>query len=177
MASTAWPSHAKGKDLKPISETALALLARREHAVKELQRKLSQKGYPLSEIRTVLESMQGRGYLNDARYAVARARYRVSSSKWGWGRVAQELAQVGITPEDIAAAKLALEDDGVSLVNGATVLARRKMAAGSRQQVAGSREDKEALYKRRQKAMAALLRKGYSLPEAKAALDEASAEG
>lgn len=163
------------KELKPVAETALALLARREHAVAELRRKLFQKGYPLSEIRTVLESMQERGYLNDARYAVARARYRVSSSKWGWGRVAQELAQVGITPEDVAAAKLALEDDGVSLVSGATVLARRKL--GGRLKAVGGRELQEELYKKRQKAMAALLRKGYSLSEAKAALDEAGAEG
>ena len=154
--------------LKPLAEVALALLARREHAVKELQRKLTQKGYALAEVRPVLADMQARGYLNDARYAIARARYRVGSSKWGWGRVAQELAQVGITPDDVAAAKAELEDQGISLHHGATLLARRKLSGKPP-------ADKEAAYKQRQKAMAALLRKGYSLAEAKAALDEAAA--
>ncbi|MFZ2587096.1 MAG: regulatory protein RecX [Alphaproteobacteria bacterium] len=172
---SAKPSHAKGKELKPIAEVALALLARREHAVAELRRKLSQKGYDRAAIATVLAEMQERNYLNDARYAVARARSRVQSSKWGWGRVAQELAGVGITPEAIMAAKMALEEDGVSLTEGGVVLARRKLNSGSKRQVAGSKEEKEALYKQRQKTLAMLLRKGYSFADAKKMLEEAAA--
>lgn len=158
------------KPPKPAHEVALALLARREHAVSELRRKLAQKGYDAAEVKAVMADMQARGYVDDARYALARARYRVLQSRWGWQRVAQELAMAGIEPDLVTAARQALEDEGVSLSAGAAVVARRKLGKVGVL-------DKEAVFKQRQKALSALVRKGYSLSEAKEALDAAENAG
>ncbi|MCP5405004.1 MAG: regulatory protein RecX [Pseudomonadaceae bacterium] len=150
-------------------ETALGALARREHSVGELGRKLRQKGFGLAEVRQVVEALQADGYVDNARYAVARVRYRALQSKWGWGRIVQELKMAGVGEDDIAAARGALAEEGIDLQDGAVALARRKLA--------GKVEDAEARFKQRQKALAALVRKGFSLDEAKRALDEAAAEG
>lgn len=143
----------------------MALLARREHAVAELARKLRQKGFEPTEVSSVMAALQEDGYVNNTRYAVARARYRALQSKWGWGRIAQELKLAGVGEDDVAAAREALDADGVDLQHGAVVLARRKLA--------GKADDAEARFKQRQKALAALVRKGFSLGDAKAALDAA----
>lgn len=150
-------------------EAALALLARREHAESELARKLRQKGFEHAEVRQVMAALQADGYVDNARYAVARARYRALQSKWGWGRITQELKMAGIGEDEVEAARAALDDDGVDMQAGAAVIARRKMA--------GKAQDAEGRFKQRQKALAALVRKGFSLDDAKQAIDAAEMEG
>lgn len=84
------------KPLKPILDVAIAMLARREHSTAEVRRKLATKGYPKADISQIIEDLKGRNYLNDERYAAARARSRAQDSKWGQGRIKQELALNGI---------------------------------------------------------------------------------
>lgn len=87
---------AKPKPLKPILDYTIALLARREHSTTEVRRKLTTKGYPKAEVAQTIQQMMEKNYLNDTRYAAARARTRAQNSKWGQGRIKQELAQNGI---------------------------------------------------------------------------------
>lgn len=84
------------KPLKPITDYALAIVAKREHSTAELKRKLTTKGYPKAEIAELITQFTEKNYLNDERYAAARARTRAETSKWGQGRIKQELAQNGI---------------------------------------------------------------------------------
>lgn len=82
--------------LKPILDYTLAILGRREHSTTELRRKLTTKGYPKAEVAQTIEQMVEKNYINDERYAAARARTRAQNSKWGQGRIKQELSQNGI---------------------------------------------------------------------------------
>lgn len=143
---------AKGKTL---AETAMGMLATREHSLAELRRKLQSKGYPKAEVESTLERLAHQGAQSDSRYAAARARYRATVSKWGWSKIALELRAQGVDGADISAAKECLAEEGVVFAEMA------KKAA---------RPDAD-----RQKALARLLRRGYSMDEAKAALDETSA--
>lgn len=138
---------------KSVSECALGLLAAREHSATELVRKLRTKGYSAREVDDVLERLQAQGAQSDARYAAARARYRATVSKWGWAKIALELRAQGIDGTLVGAAKDSLAEDGVVFADMAKSVAK---------------PDAD-----RQKALARLLRRGYSMDEAKAALDEA----
>lgn len=59
-----------------IRQHAISLLARREHAQYELQRKLLAKGYELSDILDVLEELKSEGLQSDHRYCEAFVRSR-----------------------------------------------------------------------------------------------------
>jgi regulatory protein len=76
-------------------DTALRLLARREHSRVELDRKLFVKGFEESEIKEILDQLESEGLLSDARFAEAYVRAR---RQRGFGplRIAMELAQRGI---------------------------------------------------------------------------------
>ncbi|RYG58865.1 MAG: regulatory protein RecX [Alphaproteobacteria bacterium] len=87
---------AKFKPLKPILDYTLAILAKREHSSTEVRRKLATKGYPKADVAQTIQQMVEKNYINDTRYAAARARTRAQNSKWGQGRIKQELSQNGI---------------------------------------------------------------------------------
>lgn len=138
---------------KSVMDCALGLLAAREHAAAELVRKLRTKGYPKTDVDGVLERLQAQGAQSDARYAAARARYRATVSRWGWAKIALELKAQGVGDALIGAAKDGLAEEGVVFGDIA-----KKAARGG---------------KDKNKALARLMRKGFTLDEAKAALDEA----
>ncbi|MEW6353619.1 MAG: regulatory protein RecX [Pseudomonadota bacterium] len=55
--------------MKPsIEQTALRLLARREHSAQELRRKLHDKGYPGNEVDALLERLARDKLLSDERF-------------------------------------------------------------------------------------------------------------
>ena len=81
--------------------------------------------------------------------------------------VRRELAHL-VDAGIIETTKAALEADGMSLTDGAALLAKRKVVG--KQMLA---DDREARFKQRQKAIGALVRKGYSLKDATRAVDEA----
>lgn len=135
-------------------EAALAALARREHARAELAGKLVQKGFVGWEIAKALDELEAKGTLNDMRYAAARARYRAVFSKWGWSKIVQELRGAGVDDAAVAAAKTGLVEEGVVFADEAKKFGKR------------------LANKEREKAIAALVRRGYSFGEAKAALEQ-----
>lgn len=83
----------------PIYNHAVALLARREHARKELRVKLLKK-FPSSssQIDRVLDKLAEQSYLSDARFAEAYLRHR-SARGFGRERIARELAERGVSEE------------------------------------------------------------------------------
>jgi regulatory protein len=92
--------------LLPIFDQALSLLSYREHAKKELEKKLKAKGYEEEEINKTILKLEEINYLNDKRFAEIFVRSRVSKPL-GANRILQELMQKGI---DNQLAKYAIEN-------------------------------------------------------------------
>ena len=91
-------------------QRALGLLVRREHSRKELGRKLVARGVAPVELDLALETLRRQDFQNDARFAAALARSR-SSSGYGPARIRAELAQHGLSRDDVAAAIDTCEQD------------------------------------------------------------------
>lgn len=135
---------------------ALALLNRREHARHELRRKLLAalpEGEPL--VDEALDRLEAKGWLSDARYASARARHRAGAGQ-GPRRIRAELAQQGIG--DAAAEDALAECDTDWTLRARDLLGRRHTPA------------ELADPKTRNRAIAFLLRRGFDLDQARAAL-------
>ncbi|WJW74736.1 regulatory protein RecX [Thiohalobacter sp. IOR34] len=90
-------------------ETALGLLARREHSRLELGRKLAQRGYPAALVEGVLDALGAEGLQSDSRFAES---YVYSRSGRGFGpqRIRAELRERGI---DDGLIEASLADAGV----------------------------------------------------------------
>lgn len=78
-----------------IRQTAIKLLARREHSTYELRQKLQQKGAKKEWIEPVLQQLQQEKLLSDARFAEAYARMRAGRG-YGPLRIQAELTERGI---------------------------------------------------------------------------------
>ena len=137
-------------------QRALGLLVRREHSRKELGRKLTERGVDPEERDLALETLRRQDFQNDTRFAAALARSR-SSSGYGPARIRAELAQHGLSREDIAAALEACETDWDA---AARQLAQRRY---------GGKDLKDPNLRR--KAVDFLLRRGFEQKSAYAAVD------
>lgn len=75
--------------------TAVRLLARRDHSIFELRRKLNQREFPQNEIDDALEDLISRDYLSDERFSEAYIHIR---KQRGFGplRIAVELNERGV---------------------------------------------------------------------------------
>ncbi len=166
------------KPLKPIQDFATAILARREHSTLELRRKLTTKGYPKAEIASLLEHLTEKNYLNDTRYAEARARTRAHHSKWGEGRIKQELTQNGITKETATATLTELSETEDWLANATKLLQRRfpkplPTLDGMDNETLtklGRQEAIKEIQKEKSKRLNFLIRRGFSFSQAQQAL-------
>ncbi|MCZ6618003.1 MAG: regulatory protein RecX [Gammaproteobacteria bacterium] len=87
-----------GAEFKSVRDRALRLLARREHSVHELLRKLRIKGGAESTCLTVVEELAGLDLQSDGRFAEAYTHSRVSKG-FGPMRIRQDLRQRGIEDE------------------------------------------------------------------------------
>lgn len=139
-------------------EYALNLLAARAYTVRNLRRKLEQKGFDKIESGDAVDRLMERGYLDDAKYATEFARQRLVSGGASVRRVEQQLAQRGIA-RDVAksAAAAAAEEEGIDPVASMEKIAAKKAA---------SMADLEPLVSRR-RLFAFLVRKGYDLDDVK----------
>lgn len=88
-------------------DAAARLLARREHARRELGQKLLQRGFSADIVDQALEELIRRRWLDEARYAATIARHRAAQGR-GPRWVAAELAAQGIEGE---ACREALEQE------------------------------------------------------------------
>jgi regulatory protein len=73
---------------------ALRLLARREHSRAELARKLASRAESPGALADLLDSLEQKKQLSDARYAEARVRQL--SRKYGAARIRQDLKASGV---------------------------------------------------------------------------------
>ena len=79
---------------------ALRYLAGREHSRLELTRKLAPHEAHPGEIEAVLDELQAKGYISEARVAASVVHRR--APKLGTARVRQELQSKGLPPELVA---------------------------------------------------------------------------
>lgn len=163
------------KPLKPILETALAILARREHSTLELTRKLRTKGYPTAEIEPLISHLTHKNFLNDTRYAEIRARTRAENSKWGPQRIRQELSQSGIN-KDLTQQTLSQLNDAQDWLSTARNLLARKFpqplpTCDTADPSLGKKEALQAYQKEKAKRLSFLTRRGFTLEQALKALN------
>ena len=94
-------------------DCALRLLARRDHSVAELRRKLLQRGFPVEIIDGLTKRLLEIGYLDDRRYAERWVVAAIANSRGYGPRLRLELQQRGV-PSELAGtvvAKLTEECD------------------------------------------------------------------
>ncbi|VEB34783.1 Regulatory protein RecX [Legionella sainthelensi] len=79
-------------------DSAVRLLARREHSALELYDKLKQKGYSSIEVKEALDTCERMNLQNDGRFVEAYSRLRI---RQGYGplKISQELSNKGIDKE------------------------------------------------------------------------------
>jgi regulatory protein len=81
--------------LAEIESSAMRMLAAREHSRFELARKLRQRGHLQADIDSVLDDLQARNLLSDARFAEAYLEQRLRKG-YGPLRVRAELSERGV---------------------------------------------------------------------------------
>ncbi len=91
-----------------VRKKALDLLMRREHAVVELQKKLTAKGYDVNIVAEVVEQLADEGLVSDARFTETFVCYRRNNGR-GPQRIQSELRERGVS-EKIQAAYLDIGD-------------------------------------------------------------------
>lgn len=80
-------------------DTALKLLAQRDHSELELSQKLRAKGYPSSDIQATVETLTQQGLLSNSRFTESYIHYRRNKG-YGPARIQAGLIARGI-PEDM----------------------------------------------------------------------------
>lgn len=86
---------------------ALRLLAAREHSRKELERKLAGHEQQPGELKTALDELQARGFIDEQRVVDSLLHRR--ASRLGAGRIKQELQAKGLDAERVALAVASLK--------------------------------------------------------------------
>ncbi|VAW71453.1 hypothetical protein MNBD_GAMMA10-1352 [hydrothermal vent metagenome] len=81
---------------RSINEVAVAALARREHSILQIQRKLTQKGFEEAEINAAINHLTENNLLSEERFTESYINMR---KRRGYGpiRIAQELRERGIS--------------------------------------------------------------------------------
>ena len=98
-----------------VRNTAMNLLARREHAAQELKQKLKQRGFEDGEIEDAITGLQLDRLQSDERFAESFVHQRVSSGR-GPLKIRYELRQKGVDESLIEQVMAAHEDDWHTLM-------------------------------------------------------------
>jgi regulatory protein len=142
-------------------EYALNLLGARGYSIRNLRRKLDQKGFATEEATAAIARLQDRGYLDDEKFAQEFARQRLVAGGASTRRVEQDLVRRGISP---AVAKVAVasvvQEEGVEFGESIERLARKKAAS------LGDLDDAT----RRRRVFGFLARKGYDIDDINSAM-------
>jgi regulatory protein len=101
------------KSWENAQESALRLLAKRDHSREEVRRKLRAKGFGPEEIEEALQRLETRGILDDGRYAQRLAFYLAQEKLFGPQRINQKLFQKGI-PADLIQQAMAKAEEGLA---------------------------------------------------------------
>ncbi len=137
------------------TQRALGLLTRREHSRKELARKLAGRGVETAEAAAVVERLADAGWQDDARFAESLVRNRAAAG-YGPGWIRAELGAHGLGGEAVSAALGSFEGDWNDVARD---LVRRRFGDATLRDIA-----------QRRKALDLLLRRGFAMEQARAAL-------
>ena len=88
---------------KDVHERALGLLAVRHRSRRELERRLTQAGFPTEEVSEELLRLQAVGLIDDEAFARAVAEHAFGTKKQGRRAVATKLAAAGVAADTSAA--------------------------------------------------------------------------
>jgi len=99
-----------GQQPRDAWNAALRLLARRDHSVAELKRKLLQRGYTGPDVEAALERGRQLGYLDEQRYAEQLAHSLADSGRAVGRRLELELKKRGIAPPLAEQVRAAVDD-------------------------------------------------------------------
>jgi regulatory protein len=87
----------RGRPAPSLKARALRLLSQREHSRLELERKLAKYETEPGTLAQALDWLQGKGFINETR--VAESVVQRKAARMGTARIAQELAQKGLSHE------------------------------------------------------------------------------
>ncbi len=148
-------------DESRIRSVALALQSYREHGAKELEAKLSRKGYHSITSAQVIDDLRESGLVSDERFAEAFVRSHAGRGH-GPVRIRHELRALGLAPELIQAS---LDDESIDWSEVAAQVRRRKFG-----------NDVPKSYVLRAKQMRFLQYRGFSTDQIRAAFTPHSHE-
>ena len=156
------PSTPRSPDPARAYARSLDMLARAPRSVRDLRRRLLLKGEPEGDVDAAIERLTAVGLLDDAAYARAFVRAKVSSQGLSRRRLQQELAKRGVA-RDIADAAIVevLHDDNVDETANIDRVARKKL-----RMLSGLDEDTQ-----RRRLFAFLARRGYEVDDVRAAVE------
>ena len=142
---------------------AVSFLAMRPHGVRELARKLTERGFSPATAEMAVVKLQKENLLNDEDFSRQWTHYR--SDRYGPEKIYRELRMKGVDEET---AKNAVSDtDPEDIENAAYELAVKGMRGG---------KSNESLDACRQRVIRLLVRRGYSWETARKAFDRAAGE-
>jgi regulatory protein len=103
--------------MKECLESAIRFLTMRPHSRAELLRKLRRQKWPEADIESALTELTRVGYLDDRRFAVAKAQSAAKHKKHGRRRAFMELRRAGVSSEvaDEALTKVYAETDPAAI--------------------------------------------------------------
>jgi regulatory protein len=110
---------------------AYRYLAYRSRTVRELRDRLQRRGYTVEVIDRVLRDLEAEGYVDDHKFALNWARYRLQNKPMGRRRLAWELQQRGVSLEFVeeVVRRVYAEFDEVTLAEQA-ILKRLRSKGG-----------------------------------------------
>ena len=97
--------------LPSLRDRALKALARREHSRQELQARLQPFAEDAHELEFVLDDLEKRGWLSEARFVEQLTTVR--RRRFGAARILHELREKGVSESALAAAQSRLKDSEV----------------------------------------------------------------
>ena len=114
-----------GSSEKTVEAAAVALLARREHSVAELKRKLLSKRHPVAIVETVVARLAAKNLASDTRFTSNFVHHHARRGQ-GPARIRAELRQQGITDDSISQV---LAESGINWAELAVTVRHRKFGA------------------------------------------------
>ena len=142
-------------DDKSVEVAAVRLLARREHGVEELKRKLAAKGHDADAVERVVEALSAKRLVSDERFVTGFVHHHAKRGQ-GPVRIRAELRQQRIA------------DDAIEQALGSAEIEWSELAADVRRRKFGSQRPRSAAERAKQSRF--LQYRGFSADQIRAAL-------
>ncbi|MCP4355423.1 MAG: regulatory protein RecX [Proteobacteria bacterium] len=149
---------------------ALYYLAKRQHSIFELSKKLKDKEHKEEDISKVVEKLSGLDLLDDEVFAFSRIRYRYKTCRWGVIRIRRELQEKGVNKEIIDQSIEKRYEDGT--LKNDEICKQAFELISSRYKNKVILENGRINSKDFNRITGFLSRRGYTYPQIKYAIDE-----